>query len=153
MFLTNTLNIIDIIAIGPYFVTIIIELCAIAEKARLLELVMEGSGEEVIDAVEEEKTDTGHSTHHYSDKVAFLAVMRIVRLLRIIRLAKLSRHSRNLNALVKATGCNELTTSSQLDLMILTDYTDHNPISQRVLVLALILSGVDDHLLHRHILH
>ena len=38
---------------------------------------------------------------HYSDKVAFLAVMRVIRLLRIIRLAKLSRHSRNLNALVK----------------------------------------------------
>jgi len=50
----------------------------------------------------EGSTNSDEESHvHYSDKVAFLAVMRIIRLLRIIRLAKLSRHSRNLNALVK----------------------------------------------------
>lgn len=109
MFFTNSLNIIDIIAIVPYFVTIVVELCALAEEAQLREGsgMDSGSGDEIIDPVSVEKPDSGHSTHHYSDKVAFLAVMRIVRLLRIIRLAKLSRHSRNLNALVKAIGYND----------------------------------------------
>ena len=93
MFFTNSLNIIDIIAIVPYFVTLFVEILALVEEQKIRELQdLEGSG----------ATDVG-ILNHYSDKVAFLAVMRIIRLLRIIRLAKLSRHSRNLNALVKDT--------------------------------------------------
>ena len=114
MFFTNSLNLIDIVAIVPYFVTLIIEVAAARkEEEHLRQLVAETTvpsnvtsglpeslttetGKEIENIVKNES-----SISHYSDKVAFLAVMRIIRLLRIIRLAKLSRHSRNLNALVK----------------------------------------------------
>lgn len=105
MFFTNSLNIIDIIAIVPYFVTIMVEVLALAEESDEIDASgWDGSGEGSAILALEESDD--YSTQHYSDKVAFLAVMRIVRLLRIIRLAKLSRHSRNLNALVKECGLN-----------------------------------------------
>ena len=111
MFFTNSLNLIDIVAIVPYFVTLIIEVAAARkEEEHLRQLVAEsalpsnvtGVPESLTTQNEEENiTKNESSISHYSDKVAFLAVMRIIRLLRIIRLAKLSRHSRNLNALVK----------------------------------------------------
>lgn len=105
MFFTNSLNIIDIIAIVPYFVTIMVEVLALAEESNEIDASgSDGSGEGSAIIALDESDD--YSTQHYSDKVAFLAVMRIVRLLRIIRLAKLSRHSRNLNALVKESGLN-----------------------------------------------
>ena len=107
MFLTNSLNLIDIIAIVPYFVTIMVEVFALAEESEIDASGWDESSEgSAILALEESEEN---STQHYSDKVAFLAVMRIVRLLRIIRLAKLSRHSRNLNALVKESGLNSFT--------------------------------------------
>ena len=77
----------------PYFVTLFVEILALVEEQKIRDLQQsEGSGSSDMEML-----------NHYSDKVAFLAVMRIIRLLRIIRLAKLSRHSRNLNALVKDT--------------------------------------------------
>lgn len=117
MFFTNSLNLIDIVAIVPYFVTLIIEVAAARkEEEHLRQLVAEsttlpsnvtGLPESLTESLTENEkeienfTKNESSISHYSDKVAFLAVMRIIRLLRIIRLAKLSRHSRNLNALVK----------------------------------------------------
>lgn len=112
MFFTNSLNLIDIVAIVPYFVTLIIEVAAARkEEEHLRQLVAESALPSNVTGVPESLTTQNEnienitknesSISHYSDKVAFLAVMRIIRLLRIIRLAKLSRHSRNLNALVK----------------------------------------------------
>ena len=112
MFFTNSLNLIDIVAIVPYFVTLIIEVAAARkEEEHLRQLVTESALPSNVTGVPESLTTQNEnienitknesSISHYSDKVAFLAVMRIIRLLRIIRLAKLSRHSRNLNALVK----------------------------------------------------
>ena len=113
MFFTNSLNLIDIVAIVPYFVTLIIEVAAarkeeeqMAQRQRLAE-IQPGPNVTGLPDLGSKTSETENiaknesSISHYSDKVAFLAVMRIIRLLRIIRLAKLSRHSRNLNALVK----------------------------------------------------
>jgi len=83
LFVKDFMNIIDLVAILPYYVVMILNIISSQNTGGLLKCVPEGA--------EDSSTLDGK----------FLTVLRVVRLARIVRIAKLSRHSRNLNTLIK----------------------------------------------------
>lgn len=99
-FARGFMNLIDLAAILPYYITLIFQttitddnigLCTDGPLAAATQNTTASA-----DGVPE-----SNSSASVQDKATFLMVLRVIRLARIVRIAKLSRHSRNLNTLIK----------------------------------------------------
>uniref|UniRef100_A0A7M4F5S3 BTB domain-containing protein n=1 Tax=Crocodylus porosus TaxID=8502 RepID=A0A7M4F5S3_CROPO len=86
-FSRNIMNIIDIVAIIPYFITLGTELAQQQQKQRQQQQQQPGAG--------------GSGNNGGQQQAMSLAILRVIRLVRVFRIFKLSRHSKGLQILGK----------------------------------------------------
>ncbi|XP_044534226.1 potassium voltage-gated channel subfamily A member 6 [Gracilinanus agilis] len=79
-FFRNIMNIIDLVAIFPYFITL---------------------GTELVQQQEQQPGSTGGGSSQNGQQAMSLAILRVIRLVRVFRIFKLSRHSKGLQILGK----------------------------------------------------